>query len=148
MDDFPVWLRKEYFKQVSDLDSLKKAYRKAALELHPDHNPDPVAHHRFRKLTDDYQHQLKFFQAAADFRRLRTPRANDLTAEEQLRLLHNDWRKALARWNEAEAAQVVRGLPRRVWALAALASEDCSMSALRSQREAWALVTQPTRSRD
>jgi hypothetical protein len=139
-------LWKEYFKQVSDLDSLKKAYRKAALELHPDHNPDPSAHHRFRKLTDDYQHQLKFFQAAADFRRLRAPRVNDLSAEEQLRLLHNDWKKALERWSETECAQVVRGLPRRVWALAALASNDCSASALRSQRDAWALVNQPTSS--
>ncbi|MEI8095158.1 MAG: DnaJ domain-containing protein [Spirochaetales bacterium] len=130
-----------------DLESLKAAYRKAALALHPDHNPDPEAHHRFRTLTDEYRHQLKFFQAAADFRRFRTPRANDLSPEEQLRLLHADWKKALNRWTEGELEEVVRGLPRRVWALAALASADCSAASLTSQREAWALVSQPARPR-
>jgi len=116
------------------------------LELHPDHNPDPDAHRRFRKLTDDYHEQLRFLNAAQDFRRHpRVPsdsvrRANDLSREEQLRLLHADWQKALHRWTEDELAEVVRGLPRRVWALAALASEDCSEGALRSQRDAWRLV--------
>ncbi len=124
-----------------DLDALKKAYRKAALELHPDHNPDPEAHKRFRHLTEDYQKKLAWLQGAEDFRRRpRPPKPNDLSPEEQLRLLHADWQKALDRWTESELAEVVRGLPRRVWALAALASQDNSEAALRSQREAWRLV--------
>lgn len=32
-------------------DEIKKAFRKIALECHPDRNPDPAAHERFKKAS-------------------------------------------------------------------------------------------------
>lgn len=35
-------------------EQIRKAYRRLARELHPDMNPDPAAHERFKKITRAY----------------------------------------------------------------------------------------------
>ena len=37
-----------------DPDELKKAYRKMAMEFHPDRNPAPEAEGRFKEITEAY----------------------------------------------------------------------------------------------
>jgi len=50
----------EYYKllgvarDASEAD-IKKAYRKLAMELHPDRNPDPAAEARFKEVTEAYE---------------------------------------------------------------------------------------------
>src|SRR4051794_8584105 len=39
----------------ADNDQIKKAYRKLARELHPDLNPSPEAHQRFKEVTAAYE---------------------------------------------------------------------------------------------
>ena len=41
--------------QSSSLEEIKKSFRKLALELHPDHNPnDPESEERFKEITEAY----------------------------------------------------------------------------------------------
>ena len=51
---------KDYYKILDVSDSanqedIKKSYRKLALELHPDHNPnDPASENKFKEITEAY----------------------------------------------------------------------------------------------
>ena len=51
---------KDYYKILDVSDSanqedIKKSYRKLALELHPDHNPnDPASEDKFKEITEAY----------------------------------------------------------------------------------------------
>ena len=51
---------KDYYKILNISDSanqedIKKSYRKLALELHPDHNPnDPASENKFKEITEAY----------------------------------------------------------------------------------------------
>ena len=36
-------------------DEIKRAYRKLAREMHPDVNPDPQIHERFKEITAAYE---------------------------------------------------------------------------------------------
>ena len=52
---------KDYYKILGvsasiDKDGIKKAYRKLAVQYHPDKNPDdPTAEEKFREVTEAYQ---------------------------------------------------------------------------------------------
>jgi molecular chaperone DnaJ len=54
------WLEKDYYKVLgvtrsASADDIKKAYRKLARELHPDHNPnDKVAEAKFKDVSEAY----------------------------------------------------------------------------------------------
>jgi molecular chaperone DnaJ len=42
-------------RRDADADEIKKAYRRLARELHPDVNPDPQTHERFKEVTQAYE---------------------------------------------------------------------------------------------
>lgn len=51
------WIEKDFYKTLgvpknADSAAIKKAYRKLARELHPDTNPDPKAHERFKEVSE------------------------------------------------------------------------------------------------
>ena len=51
---------KDYYKilnvpDTANQEDIKKSYRKLALELHPDHNPnDPASENKFKEITEAY----------------------------------------------------------------------------------------------
>ena len=52
MSDFYVLLG--ISREASEAE-VKKAYRKLAMELHPDRNPSPQAEARFKEITEAYE---------------------------------------------------------------------------------------------
>lgn len=91
------------------LDEIKKAYRKAALVHHPDHNPDPHAARHFRRLTEAY---LILSEAA----RVREPvRRRTVPPHERISFLIADLRSLVNRWPAERWSRPVDGLPAAVW---------------------------------
>ncbi len=89
---------------------LKRAYRRAALELHPDQNPDPSAAARFRAITDAY-------------RRLETqlaPAPKKVSLQDRMVWFVADAQALVRRWPEERWAKPVDGLPAAVWLASAL----------------------------
>lgn len=91
------------------LDEIKKAYRRAALVLHPDQNPHPDAARRFRKITEAY----RVLEAQAGLRSPGQPR----------KASWNHWGEALLgdladlvrRWPDDRWDQRVDGLTPGIW---------------------------------
>lgn len=71
----------------SDEKSLKKAFRKLALKLHPDVNPDPDANLRFQELCEAYEIVLRDIRKQTVFHtnRRAEPEEPDYSYEEVLR---------------------------------------------------------------
>jgi hypothetical protein len=89
---------------------LKRAYRRAALELHPDQNPDPASAARFRAVTDAY-------------RRLETqlaPAPRKVSLQERAVWFVADAQALLKRWPAERWSKPVDGLPAAVWLTSAL----------------------------
>ena len=95
---------------AASLTDLKRAYRKAALALHPDQNPDPAAAARFRELTDAYR-RLEGRLTPAPRKRPLHERAVWFIAET---------RSLVRSWSDEHWAVVVDGLPASVWLAGAL----------------------------
>jgi len=89
---------------------LKRAYRKAALELHPDQNPDPAAAVRFRELADAYRRLEATLPPAARKRPL----------QERAEWFIADAQALLRRWPAERWQTPVDGLPAVVWLTSAL----------------------------
>lgn len=89
---------------------LKRAYRRAALELHPDQNDDPAAAARFRAVTDAY-------------RRLETklaPAPKKASLQDRVVWFVADAQALLTRWPAERWQNVVDGLPAIVWLSSAI----------------------------
>ena len=89
---------------------LKRAYRKAALELHPDQNPEPAAEARFRAITDAY-------------RRLETqlaPAPKKVSPQDRMVWFVADAQALVRRWPDERWARPVDGLPAAVWLTSAV----------------------------
>lgn len=97
------------------LDEIKKAYRRAALVHHPDHNPDPHAARHFRRLTEAYR-------LLADQAQRREPPKppKPISPADRLAFLLGDVRAMVRRWPAARWTRVVDGLPTVVWVAGAL----------------------------
>jgi len=46
-------------KENATKNDIRKAYRKLAMQFHPDKNPDPKAHQLFIQLTEAYEFLLE-----------------------------------------------------------------------------------------
>lgn len=99
----------------ADLDTIKKAYRRAALRLHPDLNPHPDAARRFRRITDAY----RVLEAEA---RQQHPQAPDrrLSWDQRWDLALTNIGALVRRWPRERWSQVIDGLPAAVWVASAL----------------------------
>jgi len=97
------------------LDEIKKAYRKAALVHHPDHNPDPQAARHFRRLTEAYRILAEEAQRREPVRPKRRP-----TATQRMEFELSDLQSLVRRWPAPRWTQVVDGLPATVWVAGAL----------------------------
>jgi len=99
----------------ADLAEIKKAYRRAALALHPDHNPHPDAARRFRRITEAY----RVLEAEARKRQPEAPRRKP-TWDERLDFALADVDAMIRRWPPGHWTQVVDGLPASIWVASAL----------------------------
>jgi hypothetical protein len=97
------------------LDEIKKAYRKAALEHHPDHNPHPHAARHFRRLTEAY----RLLSEEALGREPPKPR-RPVAPADRIGFVLSDIRALLRRWPTDRWTKVVDGLPAVVWVAGAL----------------------------
>jgi hypothetical protein len=97
-------------KQGATAADLKRAYRRAALELHPDQNDDPAAAARFRAVTDAY-------------RRLEpklAPPPKKVSLQDRAVWFLADARMLMKRWSAERWQNVVDGLPAIVWLSSAI----------------------------
>ncbi len=90
---------------------LKRAYRQAALTLHPDQNSDPAAAAKFRELTDAYNRLLRMLALAPIKKR---------TPQDRVAWLVADARDLLRRWSAERWQVAVDGLPAAVWLFSTL----------------------------
>ena len=90
------------------LDEIKRAFRRRALVLHPDHNPDPAAARHFRRLTEVYR--ILVAGAARE-----APRRRQIPLSERISFVLADVRSAAKRWPIAQWSKTVDGLPKAVW---------------------------------
>jgi hypothetical protein len=93
------------------LADLKRAYRQAALALHPDQNPDPAAAVRFRELTDAYRRLEGRMTRPVSKKRSPQDRAVWFVAEAQ---------SLVKKWPQERWETMVDGLPASVWLAGAL----------------------------
>jgi hypothetical protein len=101
-----------FFKVAANapLAEVKKAYRRQALVLHPDHNPDPAAARHFRSLTDAY----RMLEARALAREPRRP-PRTIPLKDRISFLLADIQSLVKRWPDDRLTRVVDGLPGGVW---------------------------------
>jgi len=96
------------------LDEIKRAYRKAALAHHPDHNPHPDAARHFRRITEAYR-LLAERALSREPRPRREPPLGD-----RVKFLLADVKVLLRRWPQERWLEPVDGLPAGVWVTSAL----------------------------
>lgn len=91
------------------LAEVKKAFRRQALTLHPDLNPDPASARHFRRLTEAY----RILEAQARLREPAKPDSRPLN--QRVAFLLADLRSLVKRWSADRWTRVVDGLPAQVW---------------------------------
>ena len=102
-------------KANAGLDEIKRAYRKAALAHHPDHNPHPEAARHFRRLTEAY----RVLEARAASQHPLRPR-KEVSLGDRVSFVLGDVKALLRRWPADRWNQAVDGLPAAVWVASVL----------------------------
>ena len=98
----------------ASLEEIKTAFRRRALALHPDHNPDPAAARHFRHLTESY----RLLEAQALARQPHRTRPRPL--KDQVSFVLIEVRSMLDRWSSDQWSRVVDGLSCQVWVVSLL----------------------------
>jgi hypothetical protein len=93
------------------LEEIKKAFRRQALAVHPDHNPDPEASRHFRRLTEAYRR----LEAQALLRQAPTRSRKPVPLSDRVSFVLADIRSMVKRWPAHRWSRVVDGLPAGIW---------------------------------